>query len=180
MILNVAFYPTSNSIWCYGKEREVKDMPAEKQAIDKARLLGINHVALEVESIEEALSFYARVFDFSLRGRASNIAFIDLGDQFINLSEGRTQRPDEQRHFGLVVDDKEKVRRKLKEAGVETLPGRGVEFLDPWGNRIQIVDYANIQFIKHKAVLEALGSDLRKSPAAINELRKKGIAIKED
>src|SRR5712692_11063844 len=103
-------------------------MAAVKELNDKARLVGINHVALEVGNIEEALAFYGRLFEFSLRGRNSKIAFIDMGDQFINLSEGRTQRPDGARHFGLVVDDKEKVRRQLKEAGVETLPGRGVEF----------------------------------------------------
>ena len=147
---------------------------------DKARLVGINHIALEVGSIEEALSFYGRLFAFSLRGRSAKIAFIDLGDQFINLSESRALGPDEERHFGLVVDDKEKVRRRLKEAGVKTLPGRGVEFRDPWGNRVQIVEYANVQFTKHKAVLEGMGcADLHKSAAAIEELAGKGMALKE-
>jgi catechol-2,3-dioxygenase len=155
-------------------------MAAVKELNDKARLVGINHVALEVGSIEEALAFYGRLFEFSLRGRSAKIAFIDMGDQFINLSEGRTQRPDEDRHFGLVVDDKEKVRQRLKEAGVKTLSGRGVEFRDPWGNRVQVVEYANIQFIKRKAVLEGMGcADLHKSPAAIDELSRKGIALKE-
>jgi len=156
-------------------------MAAVKELNDKARLVGINHVALEVGNIEEALAFYGRLFEFSLRGRNSKIAFIDMGDQFINLSEGRTQRPDGARHFGLVVDDKEKVRRQLKEAGVETLPGRGVEFRDPWGNRVQIVEYANIQFTKHKAVLDGMGcGDLHKSHEAIEELARKGIAVKEN
>jgi lactoylglutathione lyase len=155
-------------------------MAAVKELNDKARLVGINHVALEVGSIEEALAFYGRLFELSLRGRSAKMAFIDLGDQFINLSQDRTQRPDEQRHLGLVVDDKEKVRRRLKEAGVKTLPGRGVEFRDPWGNRVQIVEYANIQFTKHQAVLEGMGcTDLHKSPAAIEELSRKGIALKE-
>jgi predicted enzyme related to lactoylglutathione lyase len=108
-------------------------MAAVKEVNQKARLVGINHVALEVGSIEEALSFYGQLFELSLRGRSAKIAFIDLGDQFINLSESHTQGRDEERHFGLVVDDKEKVRRRLKEAGVKTLPGRGVEFRDPWG-----------------------------------------------
>jgi lactoylglutathione lyase len=155
-------------------------MAAIKEMNDKARLVGINHVALEVGSIEEALSFYGQLFALSLRGRSAKIAFIDLGDQFINLSESCAQGRDEERHFGLVVDDKEKVRRRLNQAGVKTLPGRGVEFRDPWGNRVQIVEYANIQFTKHKAVLEGMGcADLHKSPAAIEELSKKGIALKE-
>ena len=108
------------------------------------------------------------------------MAFIDLGDQFINLSENRSQHRDEDRHFGLVVDDKEKIRRRLEQAGVELLPGRGVEFRDPWGNRVQIVQYADIQFTKHKAVLEGMGcADLHKSPAAIDELSRKGMAFED-
>ena len=155
-------------------------MAAVKEVNQKARLVGINHVALEVESIEEALSFYGQLFELSLRGRSGKMAFIDMGDQFINLSESHTQGRDEERHFGLVVDDKEKVRRRLKEAGVKTLPGRGVEFRDPWGNRVQIVEYANIQFTKHQAVLEGMGcADLHKSAAAIEELSRKGIVLKE-
>jgi lactoylglutathione lyase len=151
-----------------------------KESNGKARLVGINHVALEVGSIEEALAFYGRLFELSLRGRSATMAFIDLGDQFINLSENRDQHRDEARHFGLVVDDKEKVRRRLEEAGVETLPGRGVEFRDPWGNRVQIVEYGDIQFTKHRAVLKGMGcADLHKSLAAIEELSKKGIAIEE-
>jgi len=147
---------------------------------DKARLVGINHVALEVGSIEEALAFYGRLFEFSPRGRSGKIAFIDMGDQFINISEGRTQPPDEDRHFGLVVDDTEKVRQRLKEAGVKTLPERGLEFRDPWGNRVQIVEYANIQFTKAKAVLEGMGCEgLRKSREAIAELARKGMVINE-
>ena len=156
-------------------------MAAVREMSDKARLVGINHVALEVGSIEEALSFYGQLFEFSLRGRSAKIAFIDLGDQFINFSESRRQHADEDRHFGLVVDDKEKVRQRLIEVGVETLPGRGVEFRDPWGNRVQIVEYANIQFTKHAAVFEAMGcGDLHKSPAAIEELSRKGIVFKGD
>jgi lactoylglutathione lyase len=147
---------------------------------DKARLVGVNHVALEVGSIEEALTFYGRLFEFSLRGRSARMAFIDLGDQFINLSENRSQHRDEDRHFGLVVDDKEKIKRRLEQAGVELLPGRGVEFRDPWGNRVQIVQYADIQFTKHKAVLEGMGcADLHKSPAAIDELSRKGMAFED-
>jgi catechol 2,3-dioxygenase-like lactoylglutathione lyase family enzyme len=91
---------------------------------DKARIVGINHVALEVGNIEEALSFYGRAFDFSLRGRAEKMAFIDMGDQFIALFEGHSQHPDAGRHFGLVVDDREKVRQQLQNAGVKLLPGK--------------------------------------------------------
>ena len=148
---------------------------------DKARLVGINHVALEVGSIDQALSFYGTLFQFSLRGKSAKMAFIDMGDQFIALSEGRTQPPDAARHFGLVVDDKEKVRKKLKKVGTKILPGRGVEFRDPWGNRVQIVEYANIQFTKQKAVLDGMRcGDLHKSREAMAELARKGMAaVKE-
>jgi len=143
---------------------------------DKARIVGINHIALEVGNIDQALSFYDRVFEFSLRGRGEQMAFIDMGDQFIALFEGHGQQADGGRHFGLVVDDKEKVREQLQSAGVKLLPGRGVEFHDPWGNRVQIVEYGNIQFTKHPAVLKAMGcAELRKSPAALDELAKKGM-----
>jgi lactoylglutathione lyase len=155
-------------------------MKMVKDLNGKARLVGVNHVALEVGNIEEALSFYGSLFEFSLRGRSAKMAFIDMGDQFIALSESRTQPPDKERHFGLVVDDKEKVRQKLKEAGAKILPGRGVEFRDPWGNRVQIVEYANIQFTKDKAVLERMGCEgLRKSSEAIAELARKGMVVKE-
>ena len=108
---------------------------------ERARLVGLNHVALEVGDLEEALAFYGRIFELELRGRVPGMAFIDIGDQFIALSEGRTQPPDEDRHFGLVVDDREAVRAALHEAAVEVLPGRGVDFRDPWGNHVQIVEY---------------------------------------
>jgi lactoylglutathione lyase len=155
-------------------------MAAFKEANDKARIVGINHVALEVGNIEEALAFYGRLFDVSLRGRSAKMAFIDIGDQFINLTESRSQRQDEDRHFGLVVDDKEKVRHRLEQAGAQIIPGRGVEFRDPWGNRVQVVEYANIQFTKHNAVLRSMGcADLHKSSAAIEQLSKKGIELKD-
>src|SRR3982751_5368517 len=111
----------------------------------KARAIGFNHVALEVGDIDEALTFYGRLFEFELRGRSKTAAFIDLGDQFLALQKGRTQPADDGRHFGLVVDDKEAVRRALTKAGMETLPGQFFDFLDPWGNRIEIVGYDNIQ-----------------------------------
>ncbi|MEE8279532.1 MAG: VOC family protein [Alphaproteobacteria bacterium] len=143
----------------------------------KARAVGINHVALEVGDLDAALDFYGRIFELSLRGRSANMAFIDMGDQFIALSGKRTQGPDQQRHFGLVVDDRDAVRRRLEEMDVEILPGGGLDFLDPWGNRVQIVAYRNIQFTKAPQVLRALGLDgLEKSERARRELADKGIA----
>jgi predicted enzyme related to lactoylglutathione lyase len=114
----------------------------------KARVVGFNHVALEVGDIEEALAFYGKLFDFTLRGKSNGMAFIDLGDQFIALQKGRKQPADDGRHFGLVVDDKEAVRSAMAAAGVEALPGPFLDFRDPWGNRIEIVGYDNIQFTK--------------------------------
>ena len=125
--------------------------------IKKARAVGFNHVALEVGDIEEALAFYGRLVDFELRGKSDTSAFIDLGDQFLALQKGRTQTPDEGRHFGLVVDDKEAVRKALADVGVKPLPGRFLDFLDPWGNRIEIVAYDNIQFSKAPNVLRGMG-----------------------
>jgi catechol 2,3-dioxygenase-like lactoylglutathione lyase family enzyme len=140
------------------------------------RLVGINHVALEVGSVDEALEFYGRIFDLELRGRAGRMAFIDMGDQFIALSEGRTQQPDRARHFGLVVDDKEATRQALINAGVELQPGRGLDFLDPWGNHIQVVDYRDVQFTKTPDVLRGMRLDgLDKSDQALAELREKGL-----
>ncbi len=148
-------------------------MPAAK----KARALGFNHVALEVGDIDQALTFYGRLFDFGLRGRDEDSAFIDLGDQFLALQKGRTQPPDEGRHFGLVVDDREAIRNALAEAGVEPLPGPFLDFMDPWGNRIEIVGYANIQFTKAPHVLRGMGmAHLRKTDSAIKELTEKGMA----
>ncbi len=141
------------------------------------RLVGINHVALEVGSVEDALEFYGRIFELELRGRAGRMAFIDMGDQFIALAEGRTQPPDRARHFGLVVDDKEATRQALIDAGVELQPGRGLDFRDPWGNNIQVVDYGDIQFTKAPAVLRGMGlDDLGKSDQALAELRDKGLS----
>src|SRR5436190_7928725 len=141
----------------------------------KARAIGFNHVALEVGDIDEALTFYGRLFEFELRGRSDTSAFIDLGDQFLALQKGRAQPADDGRHFGLVVDDKEVVRRALADAGVDTLPGQFLDFLDPWGNRIEIVGYDNIQFIKAPNVLRGMGlSHLSKNEKATKELIAKG------
>ena len=146
------------------------------EAGGKARLVGINHVALEVGDIDEALAFYGRLFEFSLRGRSASMAFIDMGDQFIALSTGRTQAKDEDRHFGLVVDDRAPLRQALQEMGAEVLPGRGLDFVDPWGNHIQVVEYRDIQFTKAPEVLRAMGfSHLPKSDDALQELANKGI-----
>jgi len=142
----------------------------------RARAVGINHVALEVGDVDGALSFYGQILEFELRGRMAGMAFIDCGDQFIALSEGRTQPDDAARHFGLVVDDRAAVRAALEEAGVEILPGRGLDFRDPWGNRVQVVEYADIQFTKAPQVLRGMGLEgLEKRPEAIGELREKGI-----
>ena len=143
---------------------------------ERTRLVGINHVALEVDDVDEALDFYGRLFEFELRGRMRGMAFLDMGDQFIAISEGRTQPPDASRHFGLVVEDKQAARRALEGAGVEILPGRGLDFRDPWGNRVQVVEYADIQFTKDARVLAGMGlKGLRKSPQALRELADKGL-----
>jgi lactoylglutathione lyase len=140
------------------------------------RLVGINHVALEVGDIDEALSFYGGIFEIELRGRGPGMAFIDIGDQFLALSQGRSQPADEARHFGLVVDDKEAVRAALTRAGVEVGPGRGLDFRDPWGNHVQIVEYGQIQFTKAPGVLRGMDlAELEKSPEALRELREKGL-----
>lgn len=152
-------------------------MPASRKArAPKARAIGFNHIALEVGDIDEALAFYGRLFDFTLRGRSDGMAFIDLGDQFLALQQGRRQGPDDGRHFGLVVDDKDAVRAALAEAGVAVLPGPFLDFLDPWGNRIEIVGYENIQFTKAPHVLIGMGlAHLRKTEQAIRELEEKGM-----
>jgi lactoylglutathione lyase len=145
--------------------------------VPRPRLVGLNHIALEVGDVEEALEFYGRIFEFSLRGRGGRMAFIDMGDQFIALAAGRTQPPDSHRHFGLVVDDKEAARRALQEAGVEVQPRGSVDFSDPWGNHIQVVEYGEIQFTKAENVLRGMGLEsLEKSEKALEELRSKGLA----
>ena len=143
----------------------------------KARAVGMNHIALEVGDIEEALAFYGRLFKFTLRGKSEHAAFIDLGDQFLALQKGRKQPGDDGRHFGLVVDDKEAVRAALTAAGVKILPGRFLDSLDPWGNRIEIVSYENVQFTKAPNVLRGMGlTHLSKNKTALQELTEKGMA----
>ena len=136
----------------------------------------MNHIALEVDDIDEALAFWESIFGpLELRGRGKQMAFIDMGDQFLALARGRTQPPDQERHFGLVVDDKEAVRERLQELGIPVF-GRGLDFRDPWGNLIQVVDYRDVQFTKTDSVLQAMDIEgLEKSESALAELRAKGI-----
>jgi lactoylglutathione lyase len=134
-------------------------------------------VALQVGDVEEALAFYGRIFEFELRGRSARMAFIDLGDQFVALTAGPAQASDEHRHVGLVVDSKETAREALAKAGVEVLPGRGLDFRDPWGNVIEVVEYSEIQFTKEPRVLAGMDlAGLGKSEQALEELRAKGLA----
>jgi catechol 2,3-dioxygenase-like lactoylglutathione lyase family enzyme len=141
----------------------------------KARAVGINHVVLEVGNVEDALEFYGAIFDFTLRGKREGRAFIDLGDQFLQLSENRTQEADAQRHFGLVVDDREPVRQALADLGVELI-GKRLNFRDPWGNRVEVVAYNDIQFTKAPHILRGMDVKVAKTPEAIEELAKKGMA----
>ena len=140
------------------------------------RLVGINHVALEVGNVDEAVEFYRRIFEIERIDYEPGMAFLDMGDQFIALSEGRSQPADVSRHFGLVVDDKEATRAALEAAGVEIPAGRFLDFRDPWGNQIQIVDYRDIQFTKAPSVLRGMGLEgLEKRESALGELRDKGL-----
>jgi lactoylglutathione lyase len=142
----------------------------------KARAIGINHIGLEVDNIDEALAFYGDLFDFSLRSRSDTQAFIDMGDQFINLAAPRRQGRDDDRHFGFVVDDPDAVRAVLAAKGVEVIGPRNNNFFDPWGNRIEIVGYRGIQFSKTETVLRGMGlGDIKKTEVAKKELAEKGL-----
>ena len=142
----------------------------------KARALGINHVVLEVGDLDAALEFYGALFEFTLRGKSDHNAFIDLGDQFIQLTLGRTQVPDTKRHFGFVVDDRTAVKRAMERLGIESLNER-MNILDPWGNRIEVVAYDEIQFTKADHILRGMGiQSVTKSADAVAELQKKGMA----
>jgi catechol 2,3-dioxygenase-like lactoylglutathione lyase family enzyme len=140
------------------------------------RLVGINHVALEVDDLERSVAFYGSLFELRFRGRSEGAAFVDIGDQFLALMQGRSRGPDGARHFGLVVDDKEAARRALATAGVEVIPGRRLDFLDPDGNRVEIVQYDQIQFTKTAEILRGMGLELGKTDEALAELREKGLA----
>ena len=142
----------------------------------KATAVGINHVALEVGDIEAALEFYGRFLEFEVIHKSDTAAFIYFGDQFINFALGREQGPDQQRHFGIAVDDKQLAKETLEEMGIEFLDSRFLDFLDPWGNRVEITTYTNIQFSKTDGVLRGMGlSHLEKSDSAKDELRKRGM-----
>jgi len=142
----------------------------------RPRLMGMNHIALEVGDIDAALAFYGAIFDFTLRGRHADSAFIDMGDQFVALQKTATPHLDGGRHVGLVVDDRSAVRALVTAAGGKLLPGPFLDFLDPWGNRLEIVDYADIQFTKAPHVLRGMGLDMKKSAKAKRELADKGMA----
>ena len=139
-------------------------------------MVGINHIALAVGDVDEAVEFYGRIFELELRGRVRGMAFLDMGDQFLALAEGDDPVADRHRHFGLVVDDRGRVRQALEEAGVEVEPSRGLRFRDPWGNLVEVVQYSEIQFTKAPSVLTGMGIEgLGKSETALSELRNKGL-----
>lgn len=151
---------------------------AEYENKKKARAVGINHVALEVGDIGEALAFYGSFIDFEIERQSDTAAFIYFGDQFINFALGRKQGPDDQRHFGIAVDDKELVRETLEKMGIELLDVRFLDFLDPWGNRVEITTYAKIQYTKADHVLKGMGlGHLTKTEEALAELRKKNMTL---
>ena len=142
----------------------------------KPRLIGLNHIALEVGDVEEALSFYRQIFSFELRGQGEGQAFLDLGDQFIALMENKSPHLDKDRHFGIVVDDRARVRELARAAGATILDGNFLDFIDPWGNRIEVVEYRDVQFTKSREVLRGMGlSHLQKSADARHQLAKKGM-----
>jgi lactoylglutathione lyase len=139
-------------------------------------MVGINHVALEVGDVDEAVAFYGRIFELELRGRGPGMAFLDMGDQFLALARSDSPQAGRGRHFGLVVDDRASVRRALEEAGIEVERSRGLRFRDPWGNLVEVVEYSEVQFTKAPRVLAGMGLErLGKSEAAQEELRAKGL-----
>jgi catechol 2,3-dioxygenase-like lactoylglutathione lyase family enzyme len=143
----------------------------------RAKLIGINHVALEVGDLDEALELYGRLFEFELRGRSPGMAFIDMGDQFLALAEHASAQPDAARHFGLVVDDIEVARAAVEREGLEIVGSRGLSFLDPWGNQVQVVDYRRIQFERTAGVKRKLGLEgLVKDDRALAEISERGLA----
>jgi len=148
----------------------------EKSQDHRPKLVGLNHIALEVGNVEEALAFYGRIFDFKLRGKGDRAAFIDMGDQFIALMQGPVRAAPGHRHFGLVVDDRSSVRARAEDAGAKLLDGPFLDFLDPWGNRVEVVEYGDIQFTKADHVLQGMQLHLDKTEKALGELAAKGMA----
>jgi catechol 2,3-dioxygenase-like lactoylglutathione lyase family enzyme len=151
-------------------------MSKTTDAARRPKLVGMNHVALEVGDVEAALDFYGKIFEFTLRGRGKGQAFIDMGDQFIALMETAAPHEDRQRHFGVVVDDRSQVRALAEAAGARMVPGPFLDFLDPWGNRVEVVEYGKIQFTKARHVLRGMGLALKKTKDATRELAEKGMA----
>ncbi|HLJ20526.1 MAG TPA: VOC family protein [Stellaceae bacterium] len=151
-------------------------MTGSKPAARRPKLVGVNHIALEVGDVDAALEFYGKIFDFKLRGRSKGQAFIDMGDQFIALMETKTPHEDKGRHFGVVVDDRAQVKQLAEAAGARLVPGPFMDFLDPWGNRFEVVEYGKIQFTKAPHVLRGMGLALEKTDGAIRELAEKGMA----
>lgn len=145
------------------------------EASGKPSLVGVNHIVLEVGDLEDALAFWRNIFDFELRGEGEGHVFLDLGDQFIGLWEGKSQPADQERHFGLVVDDRSRVMELAEKAGAQVMDTGFMDFRDPWGNRIQVVEYGDLQFSKTPEVLRGMGLSLEKTEAARDELRKKGM-----
>jgi predicted enzyme related to lactoylglutathione lyase len=151
-------------------------MSKSAETASRPKLVGVNHIALEVGDVEAALAFYGKIFEFKLRGRSRGQAFIDMGDQFIALMEVETPHEDRQRHFGVVVDDRSRVKQLAEAAGARLVPGPFMDFLDPWGNRFEVVEYGKIQFTKAPHVLRGMGLALDKSEGAVHELAEKGMA----
>lgn len=146
---------------------------------DRARLIGVNHVALEVGDVEEAVALYERLFDFTMRGRGRRMAFLDMGDQFLAIAEGRSQPADDERHFGLVVDDVARAREAVQREGLEVASEtrQSFDFRDPWGNRFQVVGYRNIQFERTDGVKRKLGiEELGKTDDARSQISERGLA----
>jgi len=144
----------------------------------KPRLIGINHVAIEVGDIDEALAWYGKIFDFNLRGKGERNAFIDMGDQFVNLTRVPAYQVagQERRHIGFVVDDRSRIIELAKAAGARFVEGPFLDFLDPWGNRLEIIEYSNIQFTKAPNVMRGMGLELDKNASAKKELAEKGMS----
>ncbi|MGH8221795.1 MAG: VOC family protein [Woeseiaceae bacterium] len=152
-------------------------MNMKKSPLQKARAIGINHVAIEVGDVGEAIEFYRQFLDFQVEEQNDEMAIVYFGDQFINFIRNPDRKPDQMRHFGIAVDDKSLAKRMLEAMGVKLLDSRFLDFLDPWGNRVEITTYTNIQFTKADHVLHGMGlGHLKKSDKAITELRAKGMA----
>ncbi len=151
-------------------------MSNSAEATRRPKLVGVNHIALEVGDVDAALEFYGKIFDFKLRNRSKDQAFIDMGDQFIALMETKTRHEDKGRHFGVVVDDRTRVKELAEAAGAQLVPGPFMDFLDPWGNRFEVVEYGKIQFTKAPHVLRGMGLALDKTESARKELAEKGMA----